>query len=844
MTLKTWNAILAVIAALAVSAAVLALVLRARDRELLEGASLRAEAELRGEREKAKSLARRLARDDGGGADLHRRMSALNERLEAEAAELSHALEQKGQSDSERRRLEQDLGALREQIGATQEAMARSESDLEAARARDLELAATKSAAAERLAALEARLAESDSGGLELVLRDLLARSGEKIDFGLLARVGASEPVARVVESLLADPELAASALRLAALMPGFDARRFERSAERVALSESSLRSLWLNGWIGALRRDEADIAEAASRLGPALRLALVESAAGGSVTSAEAVAIAFGLAADEEGAQALLSLSALGLRRALLERCCEDLDASLEVSNLARFMASADDVLSDLVELAVDRPVLLEALRETTAVQLARARAEGDVEGLARLVVELGLLRARLQALPETAAATKFGDYPELDEARLALPGLVAGSIDLRDSPESLCLLEPRLLPETARVAEAGLALRAAGQDAVLSGLLASYPGTRRARLGALAAALAQAIRESRPPDHFARALRADDHPLVAPFLAARLDQHGPLESIDAGLYCLARGQEKAGAFLAGRLMADIANRSRILEKLFAAGPEGIALAWPIAETDDARAVFRLIELAMQYEIAMPRATIETILRSSTMDFDRRDVTMTTFRRSLGDDFREVIHRALIAPETLRKDVLLEDFALPPDLELRPIVLRHLDAEDARMRESALRVLQHYPLAGLIDRLALLVRDEDAMVRLQLARCLARSDDEVARGILMTMTRDRSPFVREAATWGLSGHEGERVVPILRERSSDVEAEVRIAAARALMVQGNGDGVMQLIEMLDLPVLGAFTRHYLLERFGNDQGDRAAWNGWWELEGRAQFER
>lgn len=689
-----------------------------------------------------------------------------------------------------------------------------------------------------RIAELEARPAAAAPATSSRTLDDALdeiLRRGAGGPEELRAAIVDSAPLRAALDRIVrGGGEAALPALRLLGELPGRDlaAQRALLDEGMIPAGATALRAVWLAGWHAALEREGADPVVASRTLPADLRRGLVELLLAREPGSEAALAIALELGRAE--APGLELLGAVGRRGEVLRRLAEDVETSLASPTLRGVLLADTDALSDLVEMASTRPELADAIRGRADNWLADALAARDIEGLARLVVELGILRGRDGAEAESAWAA----IEKLDDARAMLAGLDRGRLDLEDDPETICLLRPRCLPVAGETGPDLDRITGASRAEDLEAALAGLGTSRRRRLAALARGLEAGLRQGRDGRLLVRALRDDGHELVLAFLLARLDRVDAEEAAEVAIWALARGRSEARGWLEARLDHDPALRPGLVARLLAAGPETQAIAWRVADGDDLAAQRQLLLVCARDGLVMPQTVVGSLLRSLLIDPQAGDLAMRVFRASLGDDLRGLELEALSDPLTARPDVLLEDFALPRDDKLLPVILRCLDAGEARLRASALRVLCHYDLRGQVDRLTAFLRDDDAMVRVQLARCLGAVDDEVAGGLLMTLTRDTSYFVREAATRALGRRAGERVRPFLRERLTDGAAEVRIAAAESLVDLGEQDAVPLLIAMLDEPVLGLFVQLDLERRFGRKAEDVASWLAWWREDG------
>ncbi|WP_318248648.1 HEAT repeat domain-containing protein [Geomonas subterranea] len=130
------------------------------------------------------------------------------------------------------------------------------------------------------------------------------------------------------------------------------------------------------------------------------------------------------------------------------------------------------------------------------------------------------------------------------------------------------------------------------------------------------------------------------------------------------------------------------------------------------------------------------------------------------------------------------------------------------LRSRDARKRRDAAIIL-----GALADgeRLARLVKDEDATVRRAAVASLARVDLPQALGALTLSLSDEEPEVRAAAAQALAERGGDEVLAPLCLALGDEDPWVQTAALKGLTALGNAEalpGVMALLEQAQGPVL------------------------------------
>lgn len=98
--------------------------------------------------------------------------------------------------------------------------------------------------------------------------------------------------------------------------------------------------------------------------------------------------------------------------------------------------------------------------------------------------------------------------------------------------------------------------------------------------------------------------------------------------------------------------------------------------------------------------------------------------------------------------------------------------------------------------LAAIVDS------DEPAEVRAPALRAMGRSEEPAIEKFLIKWTKDPEPLVRQAAVVLLSDFPGEKTLQILKQRSEDESAKVRLGVARAIGF-GKFKTLLQVLEKL-----------------------------------------
>ncbi len=337
--------------------------------------------------------------------------------------------------------------------------------------------------------------------------------------------------------------------------------------------------------------------------------------------------------------------------------------------------------------------------------------------------------------------------------------------------------------------------------------------------------------------------AMSRSPQPLFIPLIEGALSSLTSPVAMDIGTQFFRQGRPSGPAWFQRSLEIEVDRRMQTLERLFDIGTEKAhEVARSIVGKGDPRATFQLVELCWERGVSIPKEDIVVLLRSPFLDATRMYVYMALFERCLGGELKELVTEALFDSQAARPETLLEYLAYGSDQKLLPLIGRFLGADQARVREGALRALVPLETSSLTKQLLVLVRDPDAMVRLQLARCLgSMGQDAVARGGLLVLSRDKHPFVREAAFDALAHHQEDNLLPALRFGVEDRDRAVAVAAAKTLIRLGHMDDKAcdLLFRTVEDPWYGPDVRSFLLGQFKIDYGTRDEWRAWWSMGGR-----
>ena len=153
---------------------------------------------------------------------------------------------------------------------------------------------------------------------------------------------------------------------------------------------------------------------------------------------------------------------------------------------------------------------------------------------------------------------------------------------------------------------------------------------------------------------------------------------------------------------------------------------------------------------------------------------------------------------------EVVRRTAVNALGRFPRPLIVRPL-LSALGDEDYKVRVAVLNVFQD-SIEVILEDLSYLVHDDNMWVRAALARTIGQVSGDHGLTLLLQLVKDPTGVVQISALTALGQRREEAIFPVLLEKLSSEDRDVKKAAILALGAYGNVEALLKLTAILEDP--------------------------------------